>query len=451
MSFYSHPNVNRAAVVVVADCLSSRRNLGCRPNRLRGEAHPHRAAGAPGKLSLLLGLAKCLGGALIVAALATSAQAQNSVTLAWDPDPSGAVAGYHFHERINGQTYTNVIDVGNATSATVSNLIAGVTYFFAVSAYDMNHVESDPSGEIPYTVPAPTNNVPAMSLQIHSASGGSFILNGKAQAGQTYNVLASQDLKFWTVIGTVTPDASGSFTFAAPAGTSRPICMYRLQRVEVTAPRLQICASAGGPVILSGTGQAGQTYNVLASQDLKLWIVIGTVTTDASGTFNFADPAGTSRPVCMYRVQLVEVTAPKLQICASAGEPVILIGTGQPGQRCNVLSSQDLVTWTPIGTMTLDASGSAQFTDTAGTTSPVCMYRLQCVEAPRLQTYPSVGGSVLLIGTGQPGKTYNVLSSQDFVTWTPIGTMTFSATGLGQFIVPASTAVPNHVYQLQEQ
>jgi hypothetical protein len=377
MCSYGIPDANRAAVAVAYDSFPSRRNRWFPPSFVRGETQPHRRSDAPDKLGKLIGLTRFLGAALIVAAFAASAQAQTSVTLAWDPDPSGAIAGYHLHERIDGQPYTNVIDVGNATSATVSNLIAGVTYFFAVSAYDMNQVESDPSGEIPYTVPLPTNNVPTIGLQI--------------------------------------------------------------------------CASAGGPVILIGTGQPGQTYNVQASQDLKLWIAIGTVTTDASGSFTFSDPAGTSRPVCMYRLQLVEVTPPKLQICASAGEPLNLIGTGQPGQRCNVLSSQDFVTWALIGTMTLDASGSAQFTETAGTTSPVCLYRLQCIEAPKLQTCPSVGGSVLLIGTGQPGQTYNVLSSQDFVTWTPIGTMTLDATGSGYFTVPAGTGVLNRVYQLQAQ
>ena len=377
MSSYGIPDANRVAVVVAYDCFSSRRNRWCPPSCGRGKTQPHRRSDASGKLGKLIGLTRFLGAALIVAAFAASAQAQTSVTLAWDPDPSGAIAGYHLHERIDGQAYTNVIDVGNATSATVSNLIAGVTYFFAVSAYDVNHVESDPSDEIPYTVPLPTNNIPPIALQIQSVPGGSFILNGTGQAGQTYNVLASQDLKVWTVIGTVTPDASGSFTFTDPAGTSLPMCLYRLQLVQVTTPNLQICASPDGTVTLSGAGQAGQTYNVLASQDLKVWTVIGTVTPDASGSFTFTDPAGTSLPMCLYRIQPFEVIPPTLQICASAGAPITLSGTGQPGQTYNVLSSQDLVTWTPIGTMTLDATGAGQFTDPASPSLPNCFYRLQ--------------------------------------------------------------------------
>jgi hypothetical protein len=60
-----------------------------------------------------------------------------------------------------------------------------------------------------------------------------------------------------------------------------------------------------------------------------------------------------------------------------APTPVTLTATGQPGQTFNVLSSQDLVQWTIIGTITLDVTGSGQFTDPASTSLPNCWYRLQ--------------------------------------------------------------------------
>ncbi len=140
-------------------------------------------------------------------------------------------------------------------------------------------------------------------LQIRSVPGGPVVLSGTGQAGQKYNVLSSQNFTTWTPIGVVTTDASGSFTFTDPAGTSRPRCLYRLQRLAVTQPKLQIGASAGGPVVLSGTGQAGQTYNVQCSQNSKVWTVIGTVTIGASGSFAFADYAANTRPSSMYRLQ----------------------------------------------------------------------------------------------------------------------------------------------------
>ena len=210
-------------------------------------------------------------------------------------------------------------------------------------------------------------------LQIRTAPGGVIALSGTGQPGQTYNVLCSEDVKAWTVLGTVTADTSGSFQFSDPAASSRPIRMYRLQ--SVTPPKLQIRIAPGGVIALSGTAQPGQRYNVLCSEDLKAWTVLGTVTADASGSFQFTDPAASSRPIRMYRLQ--SVTPPKLQIRVKAGEPVNLSGTGPSGQSYNVLRSQDLKTWTPIGAVTVNATGSFAFTDDASSSRPKGFYRLQ--------------------------------------------------------------------------
>ena len=45
-----------------------------------------------------------------------------------------------------------------------SNLASGATYFFAVTAYDTNGLESDYSSEVSYTVPLPTNTAPTIVL-----------------------------------------------------------------------------------------------------------------------------------------------------------------------------------------------------------------------------------------------------------------------------------------------
>jgi len=57
--------------------------------------------------------------------------------LAWDPpDISTDVTGYMIHYGTEAGSYSQSIDVGNTTSYTVSNLIAGQTYYFAVTAYN---------------------------------------------------------------------------------------------------------------------------------------------------------------------------------------------------------------------------------------------------------------------------------------------------------------------------
>ena len=597
---------------------------------------------APPTLQMVLGLAVSVGG-------------QSSVTMAWDASPDSSIAGYRLYEGVASQTYTNVIDVGNVTAVTATGLAGGATYFYAVTAYDTNGAESAFSGEISYTVPLPTNPPPAITLAV---LGGSVFLSGAGQPGQTYNVLASQDLNIWTVIGTVTADASGSFTFTDPAGTSSPIRMYRLQSTAVTPPALQIQAAAGdsgsvtltwdptldidvagyrlyeggasqtytnafdvgnvttvtatglvggatyfytvtaydysgvesdfyaetsytaplptlmppavtlsaqgqssvtltwepspdsavagyrlhegganqtytnvidvgnvtavtatglaggaayfyavtaydsngaesafsreisytvplsanppptitltalgGSVLLSGSGQAGQTYNVLASQDLNIWTVIGTATTDASGSFTFTDPAGTSSPIRMYRLQCAAVTPPALQIQAAAGDPGNVTLTWDPTVDIDVAgyrlyeggASQTYTNAFDVGIVTaVTATGLA-----GGATYfyTVTAYDYNGVESdfyseisytvplpanpPPTITLTALGGSVLLSGAGQAGQTYSVLASQDFNVWTVIGTVTADASGSFTFTDPAGTSLPNCMYRLQ--
>ncbi len=111
-----------------------------------------------------MGVARFLGMVLILTAFTASAQGQSSVTLAWDPSPGSAIAGYRLYEGGASRTYTNVITAGNMTNVTVSGLASGGTYFFAATAYDTSGLESDFSSEVSYTVALPTNNPPTIAL-----------------------------------------------------------------------------------------------------------------------------------------------------------------------------------------------------------------------------------------------------------------------------------------------
>ncbi len=81
----------------------------------------------------------------------------NSLTgqakLAWDPpDISTDVTGYMIHYGTASGTYSQAMDVGNTTSYTVSNLIDGQTYYFAVTAYNAVGYESVYSNEVSITI-----------------------------------------------------------------------------------------------------------------------------------------------------------------------------------------------------------------------------------------------------------------------------------------------------------
>jgi hypothetical protein len=96
---------------------------------------------------------------LLYVALFISAALSNSLavnlTLGWDPSPDAQVTGYKVYYGIAGTTKQK-FSVGNTTIASLSNLLAGQTYEFYVTAYDATGAESEPSNQITYLIPGST-------------------------------------------------------------------------------------------------------------------------------------------------------------------------------------------------------------------------------------------------------------------------------------------------------
>jgi hypothetical protein len=74
------------------------------------------------------------------------------VTLAWDANTEPDLSGYKIHLGSAAHAYNTVIDVGNQTRYTVTNLNRGTTYFFSVTAYNTQGHQSDYSNEVNKTV-----------------------------------------------------------------------------------------------------------------------------------------------------------------------------------------------------------------------------------------------------------------------------------------------------------
>jgi hypothetical protein len=74
-----------------------------------------------------------------------------STTLAWNANTETNIAGYRVHYGTSSGHYTQTLDVGKTTTATLSNLTAGTTYYSAVTAYNTSSLESLPSNEVSFT------------------------------------------------------------------------------------------------------------------------------------------------------------------------------------------------------------------------------------------------------------------------------------------------------------
>jgi len=74
-------------------------------------------------------------------------QATDTVTLVWDPNPSGT-SGYRIHVGTEPRVYDQTYDVRRATSFVFSDGVPGTRYYFAVTAYDAAGRDSPPSNEV---------------------------------------------------------------------------------------------------------------------------------------------------------------------------------------------------------------------------------------------------------------------------------------------------------------
>lgn len=173
--------------------------------------YENRKQSTPGVLRQLVkisGLTKFLTGLLAFSAFTSFVQAQANVTLAWSSSSDPVVAGYNIYYGGASGVYTNKISVGTATNLTISNLIEGAEYYFVATTYSAAGAESSFSSEVSYIVPILP---PGVKFRITPTK--QFILTVTGIIGHIYEVLATQDFKTWTVIGTATVGVSGSLDF----------------------------------------------------------------------------------------------------------------------------------------------------------------------------------------------------------------------------------------------
>jgi Bacterial Ig domain/Fibronectin type III domain len=150
---------------------------------------------------------------LLVASLILVGVAQaQPVSLGWDADTDPGVVGYRLYYGVASGTYSQIINVGNATAETLPNLQPGTTYYFVVTAYDNNGLESAFSNEASYGVPTPatlsaeddtvtlTSTVPVII---------NVLTNDKSSNGSPLTVVSSTTPAY----GSATINGSGTITY----------------------------------------------------------------------------------------------------------------------------------------------------------------------------------------------------------------------------------------------
>ncbi len=167
---------------------------------------------------------------LITAAQTGFGQAGRTLTLAWDPSPDLDVAGYFFYWGTASGQYTTRTNVGNATTNTISGLVAGVTYFFAVTAYSSTDgLESPFSDEISYTPP-----VTVVIRSITPAASAGPTISWESVPGAIYRVAYKDRLNdsAWTDLSADIPAAGPTTAWTDPTTGKLPARFYAVRRVQ---------------------------------------------------------------------------------------------------------------------------------------------------------------------------------------------------------------------------
>lgn len=142
-----------------------------------------------------------LAAILSLAIFCCRAHGSQNVTLAWDANPETNVVGYIVHYGSVSGVYTNSVNVTGDITATVTNLQEGTTYYFTVTAYNSDGLESIPSSEISYEVPIIFHAAgPNLELTTNPQSGVAAQIRFLGSPNQTYELQATTDLQNWTTI-----------------------------------------------------------------------------------------------------------------------------------------------------------------------------------------------------------------------------------------------------------
>ena len=139
-------------------------------------------------------------------------QSTSQVTLAWNPGQATGVVAYNVYSGPASQVYTNMISVPGATNATITGLNPGATYFFSVTAVDIEGLESQFSNETSFTVP--TNTVSGSTNGPPATVNTAPVIT--TVANQTINVNGNTGPLAFMIQDAETP--ATNLTLSAPLG-----------------------------------------------------------------------------------------------------------------------------------------------------------------------------------------------------------------------------------------
>ena len=154
-----------------------------------------------------------------------------TVRVAWDPSDTANIAGYYLY--VQSTELRRITNRADQTTATVSNLVAGVRYTLYATAFDAIGLESIPSNSIQHT---PTNAAPqGLRMEIaRTSQGAGMELRASGAIAPVYYLQTTTNLANpqWTDVQVVTPSKHASQRCSA----TKPDSSVRAARWPTSSP-----------------------------------------------------------------------------------------------------------------------------------------------------------------------------------------------------------------------
>lgn|GEM_PF-1236688 len=150
----------------------------------------------------------------------------SGVMVSWVESSESNVAGYLVYYGTASHKYTSDVNAGTFTSVAIDGLTAGVTYYFAVTAYDNSGNQSAYSQEVQVTIPAAVtvntgsgsgSSSSSSSGSISSSGSGSGLGSGSSSATESGSGVGTESATF-TLNASVVNDY-GTITFTPSTGS----------------------------------------------------------------------------------------------------------------------------------------------------------------------------------------------------------------------------------------
>jgi hypothetical protein len=233
-----------------------------------------------------------------------------------------------------------------ATSATISGLTAGTTYYVRVKAVGSgNYTDSDYSASKNFTTPAPVLGIPQISAAV---SGGNVTLSWIAVSGADKYGIWRQDVVtgVWTTLdtnvkGTAFTDTAvpgGTQLYAVRAYKGTTASGYKGVIVDVLGIPQISAAVSGSSVNVTWNNVLGAAYYGIWRQDAAtgVWTTLNTYVTGVTFT-DHSVPAGQQ----LYAVRAYKGTT-------ASGYKGVIVDTFIPQTKAAVSGNSVNVTWAAV-------------------------------------------------------------------------------------------------------